>query len=604
MTNEAISVSPKNVLVVDNDISESGWQKRITGWLSNEFKVISVKTYEEALEYLSGQISPFHVVVADISLNALDEFNRDGFNLAAKIKESGEYTQVILLSYSPFSRFSTAIIASIREKTIFGFFEKVPSDEKNFKLDDFLLECKKAAEEAEKARKQDLIDIFVVMPFAKEFNLIYHSVKEVADKMGKICKRADQNLTSESNNIIMSDIHYGIQHSDVIVAELSGGKPNTFFEAGISYAWQKKIVFIADESEKEGIPDILSQHRIIFYQKQWGGETELKKNLSERFKEEFPKLNKANKILTKVDPSMYFAITSPMEDGRDTYTALIKKSMGDEIMESIYLWDEKVWHKFGTELSKSTLIEKKLREAAFVVADLSGDDPIAFYLAGMAYGLNKKYKFMYRKDQKPPFDITGLNLLRHSKFTEAEREEARHILREVMRAYRDEVQGASSMMKTVDTDARLEYSQEREAGKMRSKVKVFLNHATEDKPLVRTLYSELKKHPWIVPWIDDEQLLPGQDLELEIDKAMNESDAVLVCISRTSLNKTGYVQAEIRKAEEQQRLRPQGAIYMIPVLLEPCKEQVPPNLQKLLWVDISDSSRINSIIKSLETLRK
>jgi hypothetical protein len=85
---------------------------------------------------------------------------------------------------------------------------------------------------------------------------------------------------------------------------------------------------------------------------------------------------------------------------------------------------------------------------------------------------------------------------------------------------------------------------------------------------------------------------------------MKAADAVLVCISNTSVKKTGYVQAEIRKAEEQQRLRPQGAIYMIPVLLEPCKEQVPPNLQKLLWVDISDSSRINSIIKSLETLRK
>ena len=43
------------------------------------------------------------------------------------------------------------------------------------------------------------------------------------------------------------------------------------------------------------------------------------------------------------------------------------------------------------------------------------------------------------------------------------------------------------------------------------KLRVFLCHATEDKPAVRTLYASLKSVPWIDPWLEEENLLSGQD---------------------------------------------------------------------------------------------
>jgi len=53
-------------------------------------------------------------------------------------------------------------------------------------------------------------------------------------------------------------------------------------------------------------------------------------------------------------------------------------------------------------------------------------------------------------------------------------------------------------------------------------LKVFLCHASQDKTLVRELYQKLSAEGWIDPWLDEEKLLPGQDWDLEIEKAAVE----------------------------------------------------------------------------------
>ena len=46
---------------------------------------------------------------------------------------------------------------------------------------------------------------------------------------------------------------------------------------------------------------------------------------------------------------------------------------------------------------------------------------------------------------------------------------------------------------------------------MSRKLKVFLCHSSDDKPVVRGLYQRLKSEGWINPWLDEEKLYPGQD---------------------------------------------------------------------------------------------
>jgi formylglycine-generating enzyme required for sulfatase activity len=65
---------------------------------------------------------------------------------------------------------------------------------------------------------------------------------------------------------------------------------------------------------------------------------------------------------------------------------------------------------------------------------------------------------------------------------------------------------------------------------------------------VRDLYHRLSREGFIQPWLDEEELLPGQDGDTEIRKAVQASDVVLVCLSPQSITKADYVQKEIKFA--------------------------------------------------------
>lgn len=100
---------------------------------------------------------------------------------------------------------------------------------------------------------------------------------------------------------------------------------------------------------------------------------------------------------------------------------------------------------------------------------------------------------------------------------------------------------------------------------------------------MREIYTRLKAEGWIDPWLDEEKILPGQDWDMEIEKAVEETDAAIVVISHHSITKEGYLQRElkavIRKAEE----KPDGTIFLIPLRLENC--DVPRRLSQWQYVD-------------------
>ena len=64
-------------------------------------------------------------------------------------------------------------------------------------------------------------------------------------------------------------------------------------------------------------------------------------------------------------------------------------------------------------------------------------------------------------------------------------------------------------------------------------LRVFLCHGFEDKVKVRNLYRDLAQSGY-APWLDEKDLLPGQDWRAEIDKAVRDCDVVIVCLSKSS----------------------------------------------------------------------
>ena len=94
-------------------------------------------------------------------------------------------------------------------------------------------------------------------------------------------------------------------------------------------------------------------------------------------------------------------------------------------------------------------------------------------------------------------------------------------------------------------------------GKGKRSLKVFLCHASGDKPTVRRLYKRLVMDG-LDAWLDQEKLLPGQDWRLEIPKAVREADVVVICLSNKSITKEGYIQKEIKFALDIADEKPEG----------------------------------------------
>jgi len=115
------------------------------------------------------------------------------------------------------------------------------------------------------------------------------------------------------------------------------------------------------------------------------------------------------------------------------------------------------------------------------------------------------------------------------------------------------------------------------------KLRVFLCHASQDKPVVRELYQQLVAEGWIDPWLDEEKLLPGQDWDLEIKKAVEDSDVVIVFLSENSISKEGYVQKELRFVLDVALEKLEDAIFIIPLRIDNSKP--PRSLRQFQFVD-------------------
>jgi hypothetical protein len=101
-------------------------------------------------------------------------------------------------------------------------------------------------------------------------------------------------------------------------------------------------------------------------------------------------------------------------------------------------------------------------------------------------------------------------------------------------------------------------------------------------------------------WLDEEALLPDQDWDVEIRKAIERSCAVIVFLSART-QKRGYIQKEIARVLDESDRQSEGTIFLIPAKLEPC--EVPDRLSRWQWVDLASPAGFKRLCKALATHR-
>ena len=135
------------------------------------------------------------------------------------------------------------------------------------------------------------------------------------------------------------------------------------------------------------------------------------------------------------------------------------------------------------------------------------------------------------------------------------------------------------------------------------KLRVFLCHASQDKPIVRELYQRLLAKGWIDPWLDEEKIHLHQNRDIEVEKALNVTDAVIILLSNHSVNNKGLVRREIRTVLSIYYKRTLDEIFVIPLRTE--EYPLPQRLHGWHYVDLFQVKQKDLVYRQIfELLRR
>jgi hypothetical protein len=130
------------------------------------------------------------------------------------------------------------------------------------------------------------------------------------------------------------------------------------------------------------------------------------------------------------------------------------------------------------------------------------------------------------------------------------------------------------------------------------KTLIFLSYARDDEDEVKRIYKRLQDEGYH-PWMDQFDILPGENWQLSIKTALKKAEFFLVFLSPNSVYRRGYLQREIRLALDSGDEMLMSDIYLIPVRLSKCS--IPDELSSFQCVDIFDDTGWDRLLLAIKT---
>jgi DNA-binding NtrC family response regulator len=129
-------------------------------------------------------------------------------------------------------------------------------------------------------------------------------------------------------------------------------------------------------------------------------------------------------------------------------------------------------------------------------------------------------------------------------------------------------------------------------------IRAFLCYASDDRPSVNRLYDKLMTQGFL-PWMDRKSIGAGKDWNLEIQKAIDETDYFVFCVSRHSVGREGRLRREVAQALVRQDEKLPGATFFIPARLESCP--IDDSIRKFEYVDLFQKEGFAKLVRALST---
>jgi hypothetical protein len=133
--------------------------------------------------------------------------------------------------------------------------------------------------------------------------------------------------------------------------------------------------------------------------------------------------------------------------------------------------------------------------------------------------------------------------------------------------------------------------------KLSRPLQIFLLYAHRDQRVVQRLYRRLIQDG-VAAWMDQKNILPGQDWAHEIHRAIWKSDMVLVCLSRAFIKQGGFRHEELKIALARAARLPEGRVFLIPARLEEC--ELPASLRRWQCVDLFQTGGYRRLMRVFE----
>lgn len=142
----------------------------------------------------------------------------------------------------------------------------------------------------------------------------------------------------------------------------------------------------------------------------------------------------------------------------------------------------------------------------------------------------------------------------------------------------------------------------RKIGRQREQRKrVFFIYSRKDAGAVKELAKQLRDRGFN-PWLETEEILPGQDWNRAVMNALEESAVALFVASKNTESEDGYYVKEIKAALNVLKSRSEGDSAIIPIRLE--EATLPHELTGIQWVDLFSEQGFQQLSRGLERVLK